>query len=363
MILNLIKINQTSAGAIYAGKITVAQLISRYKIDVYDQNANPRGYQRVLDEKRARKFAAYLAKEHKEGRQPVIPTSILLSYRKPIRSTEAGGVHEAVFAEGEPMYVVDGQHRTNGFKMAIEEYGLNHLLKYELPVVIFENTDIRNEVKQFLLINNNMKKVRTDLARELIIKLSREGEYEISDAERDPIKATNITKMLANDLDSPWKGKLSGPGDAKDAKYVNTQLSFANSIKPILGANPTVKRQIAADLAAELAKYWQAWEKVVPETFTDHKSYLMTKNNGFVTLNRVFADVYSHLRHIKGLNKPTVKDYMEVIQKAGDAADSSFWSREDETGDGASSFGGGYGGFSNLAEHILDTMRENGVEF
>jgi DGQHR domain-containing protein len=361
MILKLIKIDQGSSGAIYSGKISVKELISRHKIDVFNQDDNPNGYQRVLDDKRARKFAAYLSKELKDGRQPVIPTSILLSYRKTIKGTDNGGIFEAVFAEGEPLYVVDGQHRTNGFKAAIEDYGLTQLLNYELPVVIFENTDLRNEVKQFLLINNNMKKVRTDLARELIIKLSRAGEYDISQAESPAIKATLITKLLANELDSPWVGRLSGPGQEKDPKSFNTQLSFANSLKNVLAANPTVKRQKWEDFAKELAKYWQAWRIVAPETFDEPKKYLMTKNNGFVALNSVFADIYSHLRHIKGVSKPTIEEYKEVILKAGDAADSEFWNREND--DGAAGFGGGYGGFSNLAEHILDTMRENGVEF
>lgn len=362
MILNLIKVTQGKNGTIYAGKITVKELISRHKIDVYHPETNPNGYQRLLDDKRARKFAAYLDKELKDGRQPVIPTSVLLSYRKPIKGTEKGGVFEAVFSEGEPLYVVDGQHRTNGFRVAIEDYGLSQLLDFELPVVIFENTDLRNEVKQFLLINNNMKKVRTDLARALIIKLSNAGEYTISPTETPAIVATRITTLLATELDGPWVGRLSGPGEDKNPRSFNTQLSFANSVKTILGANPTIKRQKWEDLAKELAKYWQAWQMVAPEAFEDYKKYLITKNNGFVTLNVVFADVYSHLRHIKRINKPTVQDYKEVIEKAGDAAESAFWSRDNDT-DGAASFGGGYGGFNTLAEHILDAMRDNGIEF
>jgi len=360
MIINLIKINQGNDNSVFAGKIAVKHLISSYKIDTYHQVENPNGYQRNLDEKRARNFASYLDKEVKAGRSPVIPTSVLLSYRKPIKYTEKNGICEAVFTDGESFYVVDGQHRTNGFKMAIEELGLNQLLNYELPVIIFENTKLVNEIKQFLLINNNMKKVKTDLARQLMIQLGQKGENIIPQNEEVGIKATNITNMLANSLSSPWKGTLAGPNFEKSARTYNTILSFANSLKPIINSAYALRTKKADELAEELAKYWQAWEKLVPEAFEDHKNYLITKNNGFVSLNRVFAEVYYHFKQVKGINSPTVKDYMEVLKQAGDACEVSYWHKNDGE---AAGFGGGYGGFNNLADHILDLLRDNGVEF
>ncbi len=361
MILKLIKINQGAQGAIYAGKIAVDQLISSYKIDVFSQQ-NPNGYQRELDEKRARKFASYLRDEINGKRPITVPTGILLSYRKRITGTPTEYGIEAVFNDGDKLYVVDGQHRTNGFRIAIEDFGLNQLLKYELPIVIFENTNLSNEVKQFLLINNTMKKVRTDLARDLMIRLNRSGEFEIPEKEDDAIKATNITKLVNSLPGSPWKGLLSGPGDSKTTNYLNTQLSFANSIKATVlneTKGPATKRMSADTAAKELVKYWAAWEKLTPEAFADHKDYLITKNNGFVSLHEVFSHVYSHLKHVKGINEPTVDQYRKVLEEAGDAATSEFWHRKD--GD-AQSFGGGYSGYHNLAEHIIHTLIDNGIE-
>ncbi len=358
MLLKLIKINQGAEGAIYAGKIAVDQLISSFKIDVFSQH-NKEGYQRELDEKRARKFAAFLKDEIAEGRPITVPTGILLSYRKQITGTPTEYGIEAVFTDSDKLYVVDGQHRTNGFKIAIEDFGLNQLLKYELPIVIFENTKLSTEVKQFLLINNTMKKVRTDLARDLMIKLNRSGDYEIPDKEDDAIKATNITKMINALSGSPWKGQLSGPGDTKEATYLNTQLSFANSIKATVLKESATKRMSAETAAKELVKFWAAWEKLIPECFANPKKYLLTKNNGFVSLHTVFSHVYSHLKHVKGVNEPTVEEYRKVVAEAGDAATADFWDREN--GD-AGQFGGGYGGYNNLAEHIIDALIDNGIE-
>lgn len=361
MILKLIKINQSPDGAIYAGKISIAQLISCYKIDVFNQTSNPTGYQRELEEKRARKFAAYLKEEVSEGREPTIPTSILLSYRKKITGTKTDYGIDAVFSDDDRLYIVDGQHRTNGFKFAIEQYGLNQLLSFELPIVIFENTKLVNEVKQFLLINNNMKKVRTDLARELIIKLNRSGDMEIPVGEDDAIKATNISKAINSTYSSPWRGKLSGPGDPKEGNYLNTQLSFANSIKATVLKDAATRRMTAETAAKELSKYWSAWAKIAPDAFADetYSKYLLSKNNGFVTLHHVFSYVYSHLKHVKGINEPTVEDYKKVLEKASEVADIDFWDREN--GD-AANFGGGYGGFKNLADYITGEFAQNGVE-
>jgi len=358
MILKLIKINQGAEGAIYAGKIAVDQLISSFKIDVFSPQ-NKDGYQRELDEKRARKFATFLKDELSEGRPITVPTGILLSYRKQITGTPTEYGIEAVFTDSDKLYVVDGQHRTNGFKIAIEDYGLNQLLKYELPIVIFENTKLSTEVKQFLLINNTMKKVRTDLARDLMIKLNRSGDYEIPDKEDDAIKATNITKMINSLTGSPWKGQLSGPGDSKEASYLNTQLSFANAIKATVLKESATKRMSSETAAKELIKFWAAWEKVVPECFAEPKKYLITKNNGFVSLHTVFSHVYSHLKHVKGVNEPSVEEYRKVIAEAGDAATADFWERENGE---AGQFGGGYGGYHNLAEHIISLLVDNGIE-
>jgi len=361
MILKLIKITQGTDGAIYSGKITVAQLLSSYKIDVFSQSNNPTGYQRELDEKRARKFATFLKEEISDGRKPAIPTSILLSYRKKITGTNTDYGIEAIFNDDDRLYIVDGQHRTNGFKFAIEQYGLNELLKFELPVVIFENPNLVNEVKQFLLINNNMKKVRTDLARELMIKLKRTGGMEIPASEDDAIKATNITKLLNTSANSPWLHKLSGPGDSKDGNYLNTQLSVANSIKVSVLKDPATQRMTAETAGRELAKYWAAWEKLMPEAFDNdtYQNYLITKNNGFVTLHHVFSYIYSHLKHVKGINEPTVQDYQDIIKKAGDVSEPEYWEREDGE---AKRFGGGYGGFKYFAKDIIDTLAENGIE-
>jgi hypothetical protein len=47
------------------------------------------------------------------------------------------------------------------------------------------------------------------------------------------------------------------------------------------------------------------------------------------------------------------------IEEAGDAATADFWERENGE---AGQFGGGYGGYHNLAEHIISLLVDNVIE-
>lgn len=359
MNISLLKVNQGPNGSIYAGTMSVKQLISSYKIDVFDPKSNPTGYQRTLDEKRARKFATFLRDELKAGKAPIIPTAILLSYRKKITGTPTASGIDAIFPNGDLLYVVDGQHRTNGFRIAIEDYGLHDVLNYEVPVVIFENADLKDEIRQFLTINNTIKKVKTDLARDLYNRLDRDGSHTLPAEMTDEVKAHNIARFVTENKFSPWKGKLSGPNE-KSPVFWNTQMSFANSIKTLIN-NDSVKRMPADQFASELVKFWAAVEKLMPKTFTEAKSHLITKNNGFVALNRVFTRVYSHLKYSKNNPAPSIEDYRKTLEEAGEYMETEFWERGNE--DGAAGFGGGYGGFTNLAEAICDELQNNGIDF
>ena len=100
----------------------------------------------------------------------------------------------------------------------------------------------------------------------------------------------------------------------------------------------------------------------MPEAFSaSHSKYLVTKNNGFVSLHRVFAKVYKYLRYKQEIRHPLVKDYKKVLTHAKESVfDSEYWLR---AGDGAASFGGGFGGYAKLADAIIDDLKNAGVDF
>jgi len=364
MKLLLQKVNQGDNSSVYAGRIRVGDLIRQYKIDYYDKEQNPEGYQRNPDSLRYKNFANYIKGQVNSGKSVMIPTSILISSRKKLnlKPEPDGQLVSAVFGPDDFLYVVDGQHRTEGFKYALTVLGLTQVEDFELPFVLIECMQRRDEIEQFLSINTTMKKVKVDLANQLIINL----DGKVPDKQKHAILATKISNLLAEGVyPSPWRGKLKPANSigakAKGIVYWNTVLSFHNSLKPIVGAQ-VISGLNEERVAEQLGKFWSAVAELMPEAFSSsYKKYLITKNNGFVSLHRVFLPVYSYLRYNKEVKNPQVGDYRAVLASAADGAlNSEFWIRG---GEGAAQFGGGFSGFSRLAEQIIDDLKAGGIKF
>ena len=80
-------------------------------------------------------------------------------------------------------------------------------------MVIVENPSIEDEANQFRVINENMKKVRTDLARRIlamrIAGLGRSVRQEIRQSGRLwEATAVDILNSLNKDEDSPWLDRI-----------------------------------------------------------------------------------------------------------------------------------------------------------
>ena len=361
MKLQLQKVNQGSNASVYAGRIRVGDLISRYKIDHYDKAKSPKGYQRLPEKKRCISFANFIKAQHDAGAPLMFPTSILASTRNKMKVTlGADGVTmTAELKAGESLYIVDGQHRTEAFKHAVQNLGLGELEDFELPIVVIEGMELEDEVKQFLAINTNMKTVKVDLANQLLINLG----VKVPEKKKIAILATKITNHLyEGDYASPWMGKLRPANAVSDpSAYWNTVLSFHNSLKPILRYD-SLDGLGEKKIAEQLGAFWSAVSDLMPEAFSEkHSKYLVTKNNGFVSLHRVFAKVYSYLYFEKEIRHPKTKDYKKVLALAADTVfDADYWLRGE---DGAASFGGGFGGYAKLADSIIDELKNAGIEF
>jgi hypothetical protein len=236
---------------------------------------------------------------------------------------------------------------------------MGELEDFELPIVVIDGMKLEDEVNQFLAINTNMKTVKVDLANQLLINLG----VKVPEKKKIAILATKIANHLQEgDYASPWMGKLRPANAASNpSAYWNTVLSFHNSLKPILGLD-SLDGLGEKKIAEQLGAFWAAVAALMPEVFSaSHSKYLVTKNNGFVSLHRVFAKIYKYLRYKQEIRHPSVKDYKKVLSLAKETVfDADFWLR---TGDGAASFGGGFGGYSKLANAITEELANAGVDF
>ena len=180
---------------IFTGKIKIKDLLEqensnrniRFEIHQWrhdQQEQDEKGYQRAPKQKRIDKIKDYLQKEVKN---PIFPTAILVSARKPLSfkrfeiKSKKHRKKENDFGEltiDQTLYVIDGQHRIEAFKDIMQKRELASKYGYmELPIVILSNFNYKEEVEQFFVINSRQKRIKTDLAQRIYIEISKDDNW------------------------------------------------------------------------------------------------------------------------------------------------------------------------------------------
>lgn len=342
----------------YSTVIRVGDLLKYVGVDVWKaDDGQETGYQRDPEAARTSRVAKYLQTDP----SPLMPTSVLLSYRGILEQNPPDFEStEILIPDGTTLWVVDGQHRIYGFKRAIEELDLKRLNEYPLPVVIVENPSLEDEANQFRVINENMKKVRTDLARRILAMrlagLGRSGRNEIRQSGRLwEAVAVDVLGSLNRDEDSPWRGRIQTPNTRKQPQHVIRELSFSTSLKPILTARPY--RTWSSDRISNMVKaYWQAWESLVPSAFSEPGEYVLLKTAGVFSLHQVAVQVMDILRE-EGVNDPTDGDFRNILQDLGEYATEYFWGAQNSDG---AALAGGMKAFGILADAMIEELQGAG---
>ena len=112
----------------YMGVMRVEDILMVADVDEWrSEDGEEAGYQRTPESARTGRVARYLQTNPK----PLMPTSVLLSYRGTLQpETDGDDLVTVSIPEGETLWIVDGQHRLYGFKRAIDELGLERLKDY-----------------------------------------------------------------------------------------------------------------------------------------------------------------------------------------------------------------------------------------
>lgn len=339
----------------YVGTMTARELIEKAKVDVWEEeDGEQKGYQRAPEPVRYKKIAKYLQREPK----PLMPTSILLSYRGAFDVEEVGdGTCIITIPENECLWNVDGQHREYGLREAIEELGIERLNDYQVPFVIAEFPSVEEEAHQFQVINETMKKVRTDLARRLLalrVEQTPAGRISVLEAGRLwEAKAVAIIKMLQNEEDSPWFGRIQRPNEKKLSRHLVKELSFSTSLKSILTTYPFDSKNTEI-VGKHLLRYWKAWQKLAPEAFEEPGNYVIQKTPGVFSLHPLFRNVFDILRR-EGIENPSEVDFVRIIKRLDEFATSEYW--ESANNEGAA-MAGSMKGFKILADGFAEKLED-----
>ena len=254
---------------IYATSLKVSDLLipNFYTIERLDpENANEKGYQRLLNKGRAKKLADYIV-SGQETQDAFLPTSIFLATNKNIAFNSANNTIEIDIDEIGPFNVVDGQHRVEGLKMAAEKD--NRVLEFEVPVNIAINLSEIEQMCHFLIVNTTQKSVEEGVAQRIRARLTKS--MGVDDTPNLPKwifnsvqkgedeKALQYVDFLNFDKDSPWQNKIRMANDDTSDGSIN-QKSFVKAIKKyILVANNPVFNTEKEDRQHRIfLNYWKA---------------------------------------------------------------------------------------------------------
>lgn len=156
-----------------------------------------KGFQRLLNKKRAKDIASYLNVEN-----GVIPSALILSAQDNAALRYDAKNRKISFEKvSDSLLVIDGQHRLYGLIESENDY--------DIPVTIFSELNTNSEVKLFIDINTTQKGVPTALI--LDIKNQAGTETKLEERQRELFDKLNKDSALAGYLlpNESKAGKIS----------------------------------------------------------------------------------------------------------------------------------------------------------
>jgi DGQHR domain-containing protein len=311
-----------------------------YTIDTLDAHEGT-GYQRILNETRAKRLADYLLEGHK-ALEAFLPTSIFLATDKLLPfDSETNSVRIESDKIG-PFNVVDGQHRIRGLVLAAEKDP--ELDDFEVPVNIAVNLDAISQMAHFLIVNTTQRSVDKAIEQQIVARLTDLIEFQKTPVlprwiqrqvdKGEDARALQILQHLNGDKDSPWYGKIRMANDDDSAGDATiTQKSFVTSLKkyvltpsnPISGEHWTTDRQKKV-----LANYWRAISNLLVEP--GDETSVIFKTNGLHMFHSASPAIFLHLANIKDFKTETVEALMRrafenlSVEYIG-VSSAAFWKR------------------------------------
>ncbi len=301
---------------IYATSLRVRDLrqANFYRIDTLDPDQGT-GYQRVLNEARAKRLADYLLDGHK-ALEAFLPTSIFLATDKLIPFDDATNSIRIDHEKIGGFNVVDGQHRIRGLVLAAEKESA--LDDFEVPVNIAVNLDPISQMAHFLIVNTTQRSVDRAIEQQIVARLT-----ELIEFEKTPVlpkwiqrqvdkgedsRALQIVQYLNDEVDSPWYGKIRMANDEDAADATVNQKSFVTSLKKyvLTPSNPISGELWSAEKQRKvLVNYWRAIRDLLVEP--GDETSVIFKTNGLHLFHSASPAIFLHLANQKDFKTETVK--------------------------------------------------------
>lgn len=154
-----------------------------------------KGFQRILDKKRAAEIAKYI-----DSGLGTIPSSIILSAQEEADLKIVGKGKTVEFNDTPKAFLIlDGQHRVYGFSLAESTL--------RIPVVIYNDLSRRDESRLFIDINSKQRGV----PNELLLDIKNLAEYESNEENL----MREVFDLFNSDPESAFLNKFSASSRAK----------------------------------------------------------------------------------------------------------------------------------------------------
>jgi DGQHR domain-containing protein len=269
------------------------------------------GFQRLLDENRARDIARYID----EG-FGTIPSSVVVSAQPEAEFKYDSRLRTIGFRDTPKAFLIlDGQHRVYGFSLA--------KTNLRVPVVIYNGLNRKDETRLFIDINTKQRPV----SNELLLDIRKLAEYE-SDVEH---LLGKVFDLFGERPDSPLIGLMSS---ASKATGKISRVSFYAAFKPLLPAFGTADEEtVYQATSAYLTAFMSGLDKIkaaqslvnptvlraVLQLFTEVAQRVNLKNGSNYSVEN-FSDILGPVfERVKASNflKPgrSVKDLYTTLSK------------------------------------------------
>lgn len=298
---------------LYTTSIKVRDLIAPgfYSVETLDpDDANDKGYQRLLNTSRAKKLADYIVKGQ-NSQDAFLPTSVFLATDKAIPFDEKSHTITFDIASTGSLSVVDGQHRLEGLRMAAEKDP--RVLDFEVPVNIAVNLSKIAQMCHFLIVNTTQKSVDKSVEQRIVARLTEALELEdmpslpkwisntVQKGEVD--RALRFVDYLNTSGDSPWKGRIRMAND-EDGTGVNQKTFVKAIVKYVLTANNPLTAVM--DLEKEKKIFLNYW-KAIADLLDDGNAGVLYKYNGVELFCKFSIPFFMKLQDKGSYTVPTMK--------------------------------------------------------
>jgi len=359
-IVNALRLEQ-AGHRLFVTVLSAEQLIGATTIDYYDSTKEPtdpgQGYQRPPERSRITRIGTFVIKQQGDG---LYPTAILLGARKPLKFDGLTG--RLQLPKDKSLRVIDGQHRREGLRYAIEEKEEDWIRQLQIPVVIIEVTDRVEEMDQFRIINGTAKSVRTDLVNSILTAMAEvRGHDAVSAKDRWKVVVTKVVDKLNRREDSPWQGLFLMPdevGKQTAPGKVARATSAMTSIRPIYdwldqfgflgGKDIDQTSEFIADI---LVAFWRAVRNVVPTAFEEPGNYVIQKTPGLFAMHMLLKDRLLPNIFV-GRRTWDESTFEEFLQESPEITDPAFWEKDAQR---AAAYGS-MKGFRDLADLLVDSV-------